>query len=319
MFKALVLIRNLESTAERLDFGDFTIRRIGLDFKEFREVFSSADVNQDDWIFEKLYTVPPPGPPGSPVGGIPNDIEDILVLFRLYKVGDIAFVKQAIIQPSGNRVVQFPYRAMNDLNSYSAIQYELGPGECEPWKTFANGIQASQSWRSDWFSVARRFFLYGGAKEFNPTWDDVDRIVDYATALEAAVVPESEFSSRRFRHRASSLVCPDDAEARNVVSKLVREIYDTRSSIVHGSRLSKEKRDWLVQNCRDVELRVRQVLTAAVQRVPADEAERRTMLAALYDPTDSDRGDFALQKFQEIHTDPVRKDIATKIAKIAGI
>jgi hypothetical protein len=81
--------------------------------------------------------VPPPGPPGSAVGGIPNDIEDILLLFRLYKVGDIAFVKQAVIQPSGNRVVQFPYRAMNDLNSYSAVRFEFAPDECERWKGFA--------------------------------------------------------------------------------------------------------------------------------------------------------------------------------------
>lgn len=316
MFTAFVLIRNLESGANRLDFGEFTIERVGLRFKELREVFSSVDVNQDDWIFEKPYAVPPPGPPGSAVGSIPNDIEDILLLFRLYKAGDIAFVKQAIIQPSGNRVVQFPYRAMNDLNSYSAIRFELGPHECEPWKTFANGIRASQSWGSDWFSVGRRFFLYGGAKEFNPTWGDVDRIVDYATALEAAVVPESEFSSRRFRHRAAKLICPDDIEEQKVVRKLVQQVYDIRSSIVHGSKLSNDKRDWLIENCGQVELRVRQVLVAAVQNVPAEEAERRTMLAALYDPADEDRGEFALQKFQEIRTDAVRKAIAEKIGRL---
>src|SRR3954451_4492731 len=103
MFKAFVLIRNLESAAERLDFGEFTIGLVGTQFKELRDLFSSADVNRDDWILDKSYTVPPPGPPGSPVGGIPNDIEDILVLFRLFKVGDLAFVKQAVVPPSGNR------------------------------------------------------------------------------------------------------------------------------------------------------------------------------------------------------------------------
>jgi hypothetical protein len=119
VFKAFVLVRNLESGAEGLDFGDFKINLVGLRFKELREVFSSVDVNQDDWIFEKSYTQLPLGPPGSPVGGIPNDIEDILLLLRLYKAGDISFIKQAIIPPSGNTLVQFPYRAMNDLNSYS--------------------------------------------------------------------------------------------------------------------------------------------------------------------------------------------------------
>jgi hypothetical protein len=108
MFKAFVLVRNLASHAERLDFGDFTINRVGLRFKELRDVFSSLDINQDDWIFEKTYTQLPLGPPGSPVGGIPNDIEDTLLLLRLYKAGDISFIKQAIIQPTGHTFVQFP-------------------------------------------------------------------------------------------------------------------------------------------------------------------------------------------------------------------
>jgi len=46
MFKAFVLIRNLESTAKHLDFGEFTIDLVGLQFKELRELFSSLDVNQ---------------------------------------------------------------------------------------------------------------------------------------------------------------------------------------------------------------------------------------------------------------------------------
>jgi hypothetical protein len=108
MFKAFVLVRNLASHAERLDFGDFTINWVGLRFKELRDVFSSLDINQDDWIFEKTYTQLPLGPPGSPVGGIPNDIEDTLLLLRLYKAGDISFIKQAIIQPTGHTFVQFP-------------------------------------------------------------------------------------------------------------------------------------------------------------------------------------------------------------------
>jgi hypothetical protein len=41
------------------------------------------------------------------------------------------------------------------------------------------------------------------------------------------------------------------------------------------------------------------------------------MLAALYDPADADRGEFALQKFQEIHTDVIRKAIAEKIGQLS--
>jgi hypothetical protein len=240
MFKAAILVRNLESSAEGLDFGEFTINLVGLRSKELREVFSSVDVNNDDWILEKSYTQLPLGPPGSPVGGIPNDTEDILLLLRLYKPGDIAFIRQAIIQPSGNSLVQFPYRAMNDLNSYAPLRFEVDSEDCQSWKAFADGIRESPSWRSDWFAAARRFFLCGGAKQFNPKWDDVDRIVDYATALESTLVPEKDYNTRRIRRRAAALIAPDNAAEAEVIVRFIKGLYEIRSRIVHGSGLGDE-------------------------------------------------------------------------------
>lgn len=96
---------------------------------------------------------------------------------------------------SGNTLVQFPYRAMHDLNSYSTLRFEVLPEECQLWKAFAADIRTSRSWSSDWFAAARRFFLSGGAKQFNPGWDDVDRIVDYATVLESTLVPEKGYNT----------------------------------------------------------------------------------------------------------------------------
>jgi hypothetical protein len=318
MFKACVLVRNLESLAESLDFGEFTIDRVGLRFKELREVFSSVDVNQDDWIFEKSYAPLPPGPPGSPVGSIPNDIEDILLLLRLYKIGDISFIKLAIIPPSGNAIVQFPYRAMNDLNSYSLLRFNVESNECKSWKVFADGIRESQSWRSDWFGVARRFFLYGGAKEFNPKWDDVDRILDYTSALESTLVPEKDYNTRRISRRAATLIAPDNPAEMEVIVRFMKRFYEIRSRIAHGSRLGDENREWLFENCGQVELGVRQVLVAAVQKLPPGEEDRRVALAGLFDPTDEDRGNSAFEKFREIKTAEVRKAIAAKIANLAG-
>jgi hypothetical protein len=208
MFKAFVLVRNLKSGAEGLDFGEFTLNLIGLRFRALREVFSSVDVNQDDWIFEKSYTQASLGPP--PVDGIPTDIEDILLLLRLYHGGEIAFIKLAITAPGGNRVIR-PYRAMNDLNSYvpEELQYTIESEKCGSWKPFADRVRESQSWSSDWFAAARRFFLSGGAKPFNPARDDVDRMVDYATALESTLVPERDYNVRRISHRAAALISPD--------------------------------------------------------------------------------------------------------------
>ena len=166
MFKALVLVRNLESSASSLDFAGLTINRVGLRSQELRGIFSSGDVNPDDWILEKRFSYLPPGPPGLSVGDIPNDIEDTLLLLRLYKAGDISFVKLAIILPNGTTSAQLPYRAINDLNSYSPRRFRIEPGECKSWESFADGIRQAQSWNSDWFRAARRFFLSGGAKPF---------------------------------------------------------------------------------------------------------------------------------------------------------
>jgi hypothetical protein len=262
----------------------------------------------------------PPGVPGSPVGGIPDDIEDTLLLLRLYKAGEISFIRQAIIPPGGNALVQFPYRAMNDLNSYSRPTFKVDSGECESWRAFADSIRKSKSWRADWFAAAKRFFLCGGAKQFNPnpTRDDVDRIVDYATALESALVPEKDYNTRRTTRRAAALIAPDNPGETQEIVRFLTKFYEIRSRIVHGTRLSDESREWLVQNYDKIELRVRQILVAAVHNLPAGEEDRRAALAGLYDPTDEDRGSLAFEKFREIRTAEVRKAIATRITRLAG-
>lgn len=274
MFKALVLVRNFESKSSAINFGEFAVEQVGSKFTKLREDLSSADVNQDDWILEKLYSAPPPGPPGSPVGGIPNDLEDLLLLLRLFKPGDISFVKQAVTLPSGRVLVQFPYRAMNDLNSYSNSRFQIESAECQAWKASADLIRRSQSWRSAWFATAKRFFLSGGAKEFNPEWDDVDRIVDYATALEATLVPEKDFIKRRMSQRAGALLLNEGLGETAEIVGFFERIYKIRSQIVHGDALDDENREWLISNNAQIELRMRQVLKAAVTGLPSDKLGR---------------------------------------------
>ena len=275
MFKALILVRNIKSRSETLDFGEFTVERIGFRFTKLREDLSSLDANQDDWILEKQYSTLPPGPPGSPVGGIPMDIEDLLLLLRFFRPGDISFIRQAVIPPSGSVLVQFPYRAMNDLNSYSFSRFEIESEECEAWRVFADRLRQSQSWRSNWFATARRFFLSGGAKEFKPNWDDVDRIADYATALEATLVPEKDSITRRISRRAGVLLAQDGLGEMAAIGSFVKRLYEIRSRIVHGSAMGDETRDWLFDNWDEMEIRMRQILVAAVTKLPPDEEDRR--------------------------------------------
>lgn len=304
MFKALVLVRNVDSAPERLDYGEFHIFRVGAAFEELQESFVSRDVAPQDWVLEKTYIEPPLGPSGSRFAPILRDVEDILLLLRLYRIGDISFVKQSIISPDGMPNVQSPYQAMNDLNSYVPPEYvfRIEPNDCDAWLPFADSIRGSRSWRSDWFSAARRFFLSGGAKPFNPGRGEADRIVDHITALEAALVPEKDYNARRISRRGAALVTSGDPVRADATGRFIKRLYDIRSRIVHGSALSEKNRRWLLDSSFENSLRmeriVRGVLRSAVETLPPGKDDRRAALAVLYDPTDHDRGNSALERFK---------------------
>lgn len=255
---------------------------------------------------EKTYTQEPPL----------NDIEDALLLLPMYKPGEISFVRRATLAPGGNVRVHLPYRAMNDLNSYSHLEFGTDPDDCLLWTAFAARIRESRSWSSEWFAAARRFFLCGGAKQFKR--DDVDRVLDYATALEATLVPERDYSARRIRHRAAELLDPGNPAEKSATVKFINKFYDIRSTIVHGSRLSEESMDWLIENHAQLELKVRRILLTAVRKLPPGKEDRQRVLAGLYDPTDEDRGNFVLERFNGIKTAEAKKAVAARIAELVG-
>jgi hypothetical protein len=328
-FTASVLVRNVQLfptyvanqfvttiRQEIVDFGEFTIREIdwrGL--PDAQKLFPSDDACIGDYLLEKTYPTPPSVPHLSPhnVGGIPEDIEDVLLLLRLFRPGEVAFVKLAITKPDGNVVRQFPYRMINALNSYSDPT-ELRETARDEWRSFADELRSSQSWPAPWFSVARRFFLYGGSKEFNPRNREVDRIVDYVTALEAALIPEKGFLGKRLRNRAAALLSADTAQ-QTAAADLVKELYNVRSEIVHGSVQSKKTIDWLQSNRTRIEQLVRGVLVAAVKQVPAHDPSRTAFLTSLFDINDDDRMNSVIQQFYEIKTDAARDECAAKVKR----
>lgn len=315
MYKAFVLVRNFQSKAENLDFNQFTIGRVAPRLNELQRVFSSVDVAPDDWVFEKSYATVSAGITASPVE-IPDDVEDILLLLRLYKPGEVSFIRLAVILPGGSPYLHVPNRAMNDLNSYALPKFSVETEELKVWTGFADSIRSAPSWRADWFATARRFFLGGGAKPFKVEWDEVDRIVDYATALESTLVPEKDYNTRRITRRAAALISPDNPRETEGLVQFLKKFYDVRSQIVHGHRLDERSRGWLAENCDKVESTVRRILVEAVQRFPPEDSDRKIALAELYDPTDDDRGMLAFEKFREIRTPEVRKAIAARIARL---
>jgi hypothetical protein len=312
-----VLVRNLESDTQRLQFSDFYIEEIAhhRDWLVAKEFFPEAA--QGEWILVREYTsIPPVAENWSGFGAIPNEIEDQLVLLRLFRPGDLTFTALHVTTPT-SRSRQYPYRGISPLvSNYSTRQYVLREAECAGWERFAHPLLASQQWSSVWFSVSRRFLLYGGGKEFNANFEsDIDRVIDYITALEAALVPESDFVSRRLRERAERLLGlrgSTDPSAK----KLLNQIYAIRSTLVHGSTLGADQMVLLRDKDRwwQFEELVRDVLVEALRRVPCDDVDRRSYLASLYDLSDTERADQLRQSYKAIKDGAIRRTLIRDLA-----
>ena len=287
---AYALIRNFSSDADELRFSQFRLRHIRQGFdRELLEhaerLFPTLKPRWDDWIYECHYESVPPSntDSGGLLGGVPIDTENVLMLLRLFRPGDITFAGQAFER--GNELLwQQPYRLLADLTS--SRHYELKQTECEEFDAFSTELTPFFSCGATWFDVARRFFLYGGAKEFNRHHDAVDRIVDYMIALESTLVFETEFISRRLRERAVRLL---RREATALIH-LLRDFYGVRSTIVHGTPLSKTNRE-VLDRMPEFEEAMRAVLVAAIRAIPPDEQRRRIFLTSLYEIGDSERAD----------------------------
>src|SRR5439155_24418854 len=151
-------------------------------------------------------------------GRIPVDVENTLLLLRLYRPGDLSFVEMRIEKPDRTLAVQSPYGAMGDITS--SMFYEFASNDVAAWEPFATELRNTAAWDSTWFKRSRRFFLYGGSKECNVEWDEIDRIVDYMIALEAALVPERLFVGRCLRERSARLIGQDNVDTERFLRDL---------------------------------------------------------------------------------------------------
>jgi len=71
-------------------------------------------------LIEREYDVIPPAPHAySGFGALPNEAEDLLLLFRLFRPGDLAFVSLSMQKPDSQPSIQYPYRVISNLVSGS--------------------------------------------------------------------------------------------------------------------------------------------------------------------------------------------------------
>jgi hypothetical protein len=230
----------------------------------------------------------------SGVGAIEDAPEELLLLLRLFRPGDLVFVGIAVEKVSPNGEVRplalRRYRVISGIGGDSTRQFVLRVADVEAWELFASTLRSSPSWTATWFQVARRCFLCGSSNEFNPNFQsEVDRVADYIAALEAALVPETDFVSRRLRERTIHLLGSESDPSS--LRKMLTDMYSIRSTLVHGSPLSQNQMSVLQDRaywCKFEEL-VRELLVTAVAKVPPAETKRRSYLTSLYDVGDEVR------------------------------
>jgi hypothetical protein len=295
MLNSFVLVKNLRSKANELIFADFALYKIRsnweYDLNRSQQLFPKAWPLNQDWIYIRKYEN------DNYWDTIPYDVEDTLLLFRLFKPGDLVFLQPCIENEKKELSCQLPYRAM--ANVRSANKYDLQPEDCTNFDKFAYEIKSLRNWSSVWFQTARRFFLYGGGKEFRPKHHQVDRIVDYFTALESILVSERDgFIGRRLRERATLLLDLKESDLDNT-KRLLRDFYNVRSTIVHGSDISSIKIETLKKDF-DLEEVVRQIILKALRVLPEGENERMSYLKSLFDVNDEDRAEQVFSDFCKI-------------------
>jgi hypothetical protein len=323
-----ILARNVESdgftpipadafSPQKLQFSDFSIELIDKQsrLKYARNFFKDAMLGE--CLIERDYHSIPPAPNAySGFGAIPNDAEDLLLLLRLFRPGDLAFVSASMEKPDSHPSKQYPYRVISDLvPNFSTRPFALNLADIVTWEAFAASLRAAPSWNSEWFEISRRYFLYGGSTEFNANFaSEVDRVMDYTTALEAALVPESDLVSRRLRERAVKLLGLRGNDAIKVKS-ILRNFYSIRSSLVHGAGSSPDQLALLRDQDRwkEFEKLVRDLLVAALRKVPA---ARESYLAGLYNPSDAERAQVLVEGFRAVKDQQVKQELLTTLGKL---
>ncbi len=280
MITCFALVRNLLSNSEELHFTNFKLVKIeshiDYDLKRAMCLFPKESPLYEDWIYERIYD------DNDYWNIIPFELEDTLFLLRLFKTGDLFFLQPCIEDNGGSLSFQKQYPAM--VCTPSVHSYKIKPEECSEFDKFASKLLSRSNWSSSWLKIARRYFLYGGGKEYNPRNNQVDRIVDYVTALESILVPEKKLLKKRLIERAVELLKTTSLDLDDT-SVLLGEFYNIRSKVVHGDSIVSFK-DTVLKRNMDFESIVRKIIIEAVKRVPYEENSRKEFLKQLFDKLD---------------------------------
>ena len=236
-FRVYILLNNFESQNKELDFVDFKIISVkqGPEAAEWKEKLRCKVVPRNILIKEfPNYRMRDDDMSGY--NGIIDRMQDLLRVFRLFKVGDIMFSDLLIEDIGGNKSSFNPYVSARP----SCFKYDFGLHEIEIFNKFRSEITKKVGYRNKFYGFSLNQFESGIDKGFFYKIEKLGKIVDYFVALESLLLIDNKlyFLRHTIAERISTLLKDDS------VKKIVKFMYDERSKIVHGSNidLSENKR-----------------------------------------------------------------------------
>lgn len=316
LYTAYILIQNFESKLTELQFDKFSITRIdNRNYERLKEIFKSTFLKRQGQHFIERRYIELPGltedyEDPSGLGRIPYDSEDLMLLLRLFKTGDIVFVSAAVSTPENGLLSQYQYPMAFSIYR-SPFHYKISEEDIPLFNEFFEDVPKWLGWNSSWFKIARRHFLWGGSKRFHPS-RDTERILDYMISLEASFVSETDFVSRRLRERTASILGGSEKD-KSRFKKEMSVLYAIRSALAHGNPLSSEQTRFLKEKRPSIEENVRRLLKNILKSCPSSAGDRRSFLSDLYDISDYDRAEKVISDFKAIKDTKIRDELLKKM------
>lgn len=309
---AYILIDNFKSSLPILAFKQFNIIKIdNSNIEDYRDIVYYAHVLLGQYVIEVPHCGKTPISDQASLNSnecLENDTlnsEDLLLLLRLYKEGDLIFIAHQKTNENES-IVMLPYPMVFAHPFPPFTYYCLDMADIPKLNMFFAEVPTWQGWKSPWFNIAKHYFLWGGSKEFIPGCNN-ERILDYMIVLEAMLICEKHFVSRRLKERAAKMLNDKG------ILKLLNKFYDFRSRLAHGNNLSPKDIQYINTNRDEFENAVRYLFKKSLQCCPAEKKRREEYLKDLYDIADIDRGKKLITDFDSIKDSNIKKGVIKKL------
>jgi len=277
---AYYVILNFVTSEKELNFGDFKIISIkqGPEATKWRNEIGCKVVPKNILIKEfPNYNVAAKGDLTG-YDRITSSTRNLLLLFRLYKLGDIFFYDSKIKEKGSKNGSITLY----DVGRPSSSRYFFDEEEIEKFNNFRTKLENNLGYKNIFFDFTLNHFMSGVNNPvfYNPR--GLNRIVDYIMALESLFLIDNKryFLRKTFAKRIAKFLNDNSLE------KLCRFMYDERSKIVHGSYIGSKADNWerIKSNVKQFEKVIRQVLIKLSKYNFATKNEIIIFMQKLYNP-----------------------------------